>query len=115
MHILTVDDDEIALEMLNLSLQRAGYEVHSASNGREGLELLRASQCRMVITDWEMPEMDGLALCRSIRAGSFRGYVYVILLTCHNSQGEIVEGLSAGADDFIGKPFRCERLDGNGN
>jgi len=110
MHILTVDDDDIALEMLNLSLEQAGYDVVSASNGREALDVLRAHQCRMVITDWEMPEMDGLELCRSIRAESFRGYVYVILLTCHDSQGEIVRGLSAGADDFIAKPFDPEEL-----
>jgi len=110
MRILTVDDDDVALEMLNFSLQQAGHEVESAANGREALEVLRSDPCRMVITDWEMPEMNGLELCRAIRAERFSGYVYVILLTCHDSPGETVEGLSAGADDFIGKPFHPDEL-----
>ena len=110
MRVLTVDDDEMGLEMLNLALEEAGHDVVSASDGREALEMLQTNPCRMVITDWEMPEMNGIELCKAIRRGEFGGYVYVILLTGHDSADETVEGLSAGADDFIGKPFHPEEL-----
>jgi len=110
MRILIVDDDKIDLEMLDFSLTQAGHEVESADNGREAMEILRRSRCRMVVTDWEMPEMNGLELCRAIRAEEFPGYVYVILLTCHDSHEDAVVGLSAGADDFVSKPFHPEEL-----
>ena len=110
MRVLTVDDDEIALEMLNLVLSQAGHEVQSASNGRQAMEILRSDPCRMVITDWEMPVMNGLELCQAIRSEQFAGYVYTIILTSHTSTQEAVEGLSAGADDFLTKPFNPEEL-----
>jgi len=110
MQVLTVDDDKIDLEMLHLSLTEAGHEVQSANSGEQALDILRNSQCRMVITDWEMPGMNGLDLCRAIRAEQLSGYVYVILLTCRDSHQDAVEGLSAGADDFIPKPFHPGEL-----
>ena len=111
MRILTVDDDDMALEMLNSSLEQAGHEVYSAGDGREALDVLNSKPCRLVITDWEMPEMNGPELCRAIRERqSISGYVYVILLTAHDSPERTVEGLSAGADDFIGKPFDPDEL-----
>src|ERR1017187_1745945 len=105
MEILTVDDDEIALEMLNMALTQAGYEVISARNGRQAMDALRSGRCRMAITDWEMPVMNGLELCQAIREEDLPGYVYAIILTGHGSHEEAVEGLSAGADYFISKPF----------
>jgi putative two-component system response regulator len=111
MEILTVDDDEIALEMLNMSLTQAGYEVISARDGRQALDILRGGTCRMVITDWEMPVMNGLDLCRAIRDEDLLpAYVYAIILTGHGNHEEVVEGLSAGADDFIAKPFNPAEL-----
>ena len=110
MRILIVDDDEIALELLRDTLADAGYEIHSATNGREGRELLRQSGSRIVISDWDMPEMTGVELCRRIRASDGTGYVYVILLTGHESPLKAVEGMSAGADDFISKPFHPAEL-----
>ncbi len=110
MRILTVDDDEIALEMLNLSLEQAGHEVASAHNGQEALAILQGEKHRLVITDWEMPDMNGLELCRAIRDGDFPSYIYCIILTGHGSPEETVEGLSAGADDFISKPFHPGEL-----
>jgi putative two-component system response regulator len=102
---LVVDDDEIARELLCNALARAGYCTQSAQNGREALAILRTAPFRMVISDWVMPEMDGIELCRQIRAGDFPSYIYVILLTSRDQTQDIVEGLSAGADDFITKPF----------
>ena len=110
MKILTVDDDAITLEMLNLSLQEAGYETQSASNGQEAMEILRGGACRIVITDWEMPVMNGLDLCRAIRREDFPSYVYTIILTSHATSEEVVEGLTAGADDFLTKPFNPAEL-----
>ena len=105
MKILVVDDDEIARNMLEDMLVQIGYEVELACNGRQALEILQHGTCRLVISDWEMPEMNGLELCQAIRNEYFH-YIYIILLTCHDSCADIVKGLSAGADDFLSKP--CE-------
>jgi putative two-component system response regulator len=110
MNILIVDDNEIALEVLSAALTGAGHSVQCAKNGLEALDLLRASGGRLVISDWEMPVMDGLALCRAIRSGELPGYVYILLLTAHNSTEEKVTGLAAGADDFVAKPFHPAEL-----
>jgi putative two-component system response regulator len=110
MKILIVDDNEVAQDTLEMALRQEGHEVLSAANGREALDVLRASQVRMVITDWEMPEMDGLDLCRAIRAEEHHGYVYIIIVTCHDTTEETIEGISAGADDFIAKPFHPGEL-----
>lgn len=110
MRVLIVDDDEIALELLHHALAEAGYEVIVARDGRQALEVLRAGSCRLVISDWEMPQMNGIELCREIRARRFAGYVYVILVTAREGTENVVEGLDAGADDFITKPFQPTEL-----
>lgn len=110
MKILIVDDDEIALDLLEHLLTRRGYDVFRASNGQEALAILRAENCRLVISDWVMPQMTGVELCQAIREGDFSGYIYVILLTSRDRSEDIVEGLSAGADDFITKPFQPNEL-----
>ena len=74
------------------------------------MSILREGSCRLVISDWDMPEMDGLELCRAIRSGDLPGYVYMILLTVHDRTEEKVAGLAAGADDFIAKPFNPAEL-----
>jgi len=110
MRILIVDDDEVSQDILRDALEHEGYEVTSAENGAVALDILAHEDIRFVITDWEMPELDGLDLCRAIRRQSSRGYVYVVLLTSHDDSAEVVEGLSSGADDFICKPFRRAEL-----
>lgn len=114
MRVLIVDDDEFALELLHDSLADSGYEVEVARDGREALELLRKGTCRLVISDWEMPRMNGIELCREIRWRGLGSYVYIILVTARDGTDSIVEGLEAGADDFITKPFDptelCVRL-----
>lgn len=67
MQILIVDDDELSLDMLSHSLEREGYEVLRTNNGREALQILREGGCRLVISDWDMPEMSGIELCRGSR------------------------------------------------
>jgi putative two-component system response regulator len=110
MQILIADDDFIALELLRNALEESGFEVTTARDGREALDLFERGRFRLVITDWEMPRMTGLELCRAVRERSDHGYVYQILLTSHASSEEIVEGMSAGADDFIVNPFKMAEL-----
>lgn len=108
--ILVVDDDEVSRDILSDLLGRSGYDVSTAVNGRQALHALSAGDFRLVVSDWVMPEMDGLALCRAIRAANFSSYIYFILLTVRSQTRDVVEGLSAGADDFITKPFNPDEL-----
>lgn len=110
MRVLVADDDDIARDLLVNMLVRSGYEVATASNGLEALALIQQANYRLVLTDWEMPEMSGTDLCRLVRNGDFTGYVYMILVTSRNGRQETIEGLSAGADDFVKKPFDPEEL-----
>lgn len=105
MRILIVDDDDFALEVLEHALTMEQYEVVVAHSAHEALEILRTGSCHLVIADWLMPEVDGLELCRRIRKSDYSGYTYVILLTSRHEGEDIVVGLSAGADDFVAKPF----------
>jgi putative two-component system response regulator len=111
MKILIVDDDEFSLDLLGHALERDGYEVLRATNGEEALAILAEGTCRLVISDWDMPGMTGLELCETVRREDFGGYVYFILLTSHRGTDEIVRGMSAGADDFISKPFDPAELE----
>ena len=110
MRILIAEDDCVAAELLRGALAQMGYDVVSAENGRQAMELIESEHCRLVISDWEMPEMNGLELCRAIRDAGLGGYVYVILLSAREGTSHVVEGLSAGADDFMSKPFEPEEL-----
>ena len=110
MRVLIADDDEIALLVLRESLCKAGYEVETARTGKEALQIVRRGDCRIVVSDWEMPEMNGLQLCQAIRSDHLRGYVYIILLTSRNTPEERVAGLRAGADEFVGKPYNMPEL-----
>jgi putative two-component system response regulator len=110
MNVLIVDDDPIALQILGKTLEASGHKVETAGNGREALALLRRGASRTVISDWEMPEMNGIELCKAVRGEDFAGYVYFVLLTSHGDTESKVAGLSAGADDFLSKPFCAPEL-----
>lgn len=110
MRILIVDDSPVALSMLAATLTQAGYEVHQAANGKQALELIRHDQFRLVISDWEMPEMDGAELLRAVREDDLPGYVYLIILTARDTPSNAIEGLMAGADDFVSKPYNPAEL-----
>lgn len=110
MRILIVDDDEMALDVLACFLRQDGHEPVLARNGNEALGILDDQELHLVITDWVMPQMDGLELCRRIRASERPSYVYTILLTARAGMDSVVEGLSAGADDFLVKPFHPQEL-----
>jgi putative two-component system response regulator len=110
MRVLIVDDDPVTLEIIVENLRQFGYDVASASDGREAFELIRTGQFRLVVSDWQMPHMSGLDLCREIRRRNWSGYIYFILLTTHGGVENVVCGLEAGADDFLTKPFHPEEL-----
>jgi putative two-component system response regulator len=110
MNVLVVDDEPIARRVAAHTLQQAGYDVTVAQDGREALEILTRGQHRLVVSDWRMPGMDGVELCRAIRSGQFSRYIYFIMLSSHTEPEQTIEGLGAGADDYIGKPFNPAEL-----
>lgn len=110
MRVLVADDDAVTSFMLEYCLEQFGYEVTVVDNGLKALELVRTGEYQLVISDWSMPKMTGLELCRQIRQRPSSSYTYVILLTSHEGTDSVVEGLDAGADDFITKPFQPEEL-----
>ena len=92
-------------------LTENGYEVFTATNGKEGLDALEQHpSCRVVISDWEMPEMNGIEFCKAVRSQDRPGYIYFLLLTSHDQVNEKVLGLSAGADDFVTKPYESAEV-----
>ncbi len=92
--------------MLEKTLERAGYEVTAVSDGRKAVEeLCRPEGPRLALLDWVMPQLDGPAVCRTVRRKRSQRHVYLMLLTSKNSKEEIVEGLESGADDYLIKPF----------
>ena len=110
MRVLVAEDDFVTSLMLVYCLEEFGYEVTAVDNGLKALELIRTGEFQLVISDWAMPKMSGLELCRQIRKRSSSSYTYFILLTSHGGTESVVEGLDAGADDFITKPFQPEEL-----
>lgn len=108
--VLIVDDDPVILRLLSKWLEIAGYPVIQAGNGREAIQAIRAQCPKIVITDWEMPEMDGLQLCRWLREQELPNYIYTLFLTVRGSSADMIQGLEAGADDFLKKPVDREEL-----
>jgi len=108
--ILAVDDSPIYRKLVEQSLALERYTLLFAKNGREALDLFAKHQPAVVITDWTMPDIEGLELCRRIRR-DFQGvYSHLILLTSNTDKEQVVEGLAAGADDYLTKPFHPGEL-----
>jgi len=110
MHILIADDDEQTRLLLSLILTSRGHTVLEAKNGNDAWEALLANPVEILISDWMMPEMDGLELSKKIRKYPFDTYIYIILLTSRNKQGDLLAGIEAGADEFMTKPVQKEEL-----
>jgi two-component system, cell cycle response regulator len=108
--VLVVDDDELIRFRLSALLRAAGCEVYTAASGEEALRVLESHFCQIVLTDWHMPDMDGLALCRHLRAMVGQGYIYVMMLTVRDGRSDVVSGLSAGADDYVVKGASSEEI-----
>jgi len=110
MKILVVDDDPIQCKMIEKALVRGNHEVVIREDAGSAKQVLEQDQVNFVISDWMMPDMDGPAFVRWIRAAPLTGYVYVMLLTSRESPDDIQAGLNAGADDYIKKPFNVQEL-----
>jgi putative two-component system response regulator len=111
MRLLIAEDDEITRELLREVLESGGHEVVAVANGEEATQALARDRLRLVISDWMMPVMDGIGLCKWIRRQAWPWYTYVILLTSRRETGDVIEGLSAGADEFLGKPVDHAELE----
>lgn len=110
MKVLVIDDDIVSSEMLKGTLEYYGYEVHCEFDGIEGFEQIRTGEYSIVISDWDMPGLRGDELCRMVRQRQWSGYIFFILLTSHGDMRHLVDGLRAGADDFLVKPFQPDEL-----
>ena len=110
MKILVVDDQKTVGMSLSLTLEGLGHESRLVSSGVDAWNLLNVEDWRLVVTDWMMPEMDGLELCRRIRARVQTPYIYIIMLTVRTNRQDRLEGLQAGADDFLTKPVDTDEL-----
>lgn len=106
MRILVAEDDLVTRRLLKVSLERWGYEVVLVSNGSDALQvLLGESAPKLAILDWVMPGADGVEICRDIRKRNLASYIYILLLTSKATHDDLLNGLQAGADDYLIKPF----------
>jgi len=108
--ILLVDDDRFMRTILCQTLQDAGYRVSQATNGKEALELCNKTYFPIILTDWVMPEMDGIEFCRIFREKPAESYSYLILLTSQDGKDKLIAGLEAGADEYLIKPVNEAEL-----
>jgi len=109
--ILVADDDRSGAAILAAWLERRGLEPRVVNDGADALRIIQSEErLGMAILDWEMPGVDGPALCRAIRQRPERASMYVVLLTARDARADIVAGLDAGADDYLTKPFDPEEL-----
>jgi diguanylate cyclase (GGDEF)-like protein len=107
--IVVADDSPVYRALVEKVLAQEGYPVLFAKNGREALNALANHQPSLVITDWEMPDITGIELCKKMRVEQ-GSYTYIILLTSNDKKDQVIEGLAAGADDYLTKPFHSGEL-----
>lgn len=110
MKVLIADDSRLSRRLLAASLAKWQFEVVEAENGAQAWQLFQQEHYPLVLTDWMMPEMDGLELVRRIRSADLPSYVYIILLTARTEKQDLVQAMEAGADDFLAKPIDQDEL-----
>ncbi len=108
MNVLLVDDDITTLGLLEKSISKWGYDIARAENGRQALEHL--GQIDIIVSDWLMPEMNGLELCQKVRSMNIDRYIYIILVSAKDTDLDIVRGLQSGVDDYVTKPVNLAEL-----
>lgn len=108
--VLIADDEEDILQLVRRVLERAGFEVALARNGTQALELAKARPPAVAVLDVTMPGLDGLEVVRRLRADPATAAVRVLILTARAQQADIDRAMSAGADDYLAKPFRAADL-----
>ena len=111
MSVLVAEDNPVFQSMLRSMLTKWGYDARILPNGLEAWDAMQAADApRLVVLDWMMPYMDGVEVCRRIRTAAREPYVYVLLLTARTESQDLVEGMEAGADDYLTKPFNAQEL-----
>lgn len=110
MKILIAEDDIVAQRILSVTLQKAGHEVIAANDGQQAWEKLVRQPVQVIISDWMMPNMSGLDLCRKVRSRRRKDYIYFILVTALSGQENHHEAIEAGVDDFLNKPLQQDNL-----
>ncbi len=108
--IMTVDDSASVRLMVNFTLRELGYEILEAENGKAALKEMEGKQIHMLITDINMPEMDGISLVKKVRASSAYKFIPIIMLTTESQAEKKLEGKEAGATGWIVKPFKPDQL-----
>lgn len=108
--VVLADDDPALLRLVSRWLERNGYEVRQAADGREALAAVESECPDFLITDWEMPHVDGPELCRRVRQMQLPHYVYIFFVTAKSEHDTLIAGLEAGADDFLTKPVHSQEL-----
>ncbi len=108
--IMTVDDSASVRQMVSFTLREAGYDVVEACDGKDALAKINGAQLNLIVTDLNMPNMDGIELIKNVRASSSHKFVPIIMLTTESQDSKKMEGKSAGATGWIVKPFRPEQL-----
>src|SRR5262249_53395604 len=104
LRLLLAEDDATQRLLMSRVLTKAGYQGEAVARGEHALERIQTGAFQMLVTDWEMPGLDGVNLCRRVRETELASYVYILMLTANSTQEGVVAGLDAGADDFIRKP-----------
>jgi sigma-B regulation protein RsbU (phosphoserine phosphatase) len=110
MKIVVADDDANTRLLLSGSLRKQGWEVVACADGEAAWTAMQAGDIEILITDWEMPVLDGLGLCHRIRKAGPGPGPYILLLTHHGDVETLVSGIDAGADDYLSKPFNPVEL-----
>lgn len=110
MKVLIAEDDMVSRIVLEANLKKWGYDVIVTTNGRDAWKKAEENDISIAVLDWMMPEMDGLEVCRRIRAREGVKYTYIIFLTARERQVDILQGFEAGADDYVSKPFHQDEL-----
>ena len=110
MKILVADDDSTSRLIVQTALRSLGHECHIVSDGGQAWEAFQTHRPDVVISDWMMPGLTGLELCRNIRADASGAYTFIIMVTSQGGHDEILEGMSAGADDYLIKPLDSDDL-----
>lgn len=108
--ILVIDDEEDLIELVRYNLNKEGFEVAGASDGESGLVQAKRNKPDVIIIDLMLPGIDGLEVCRALRAGSETSHIPLIMLTAKGSESDRIVGLELGADDYITKPFSPREL-----
>ncbi len=108
--IITVDDSASVRQMVGFTLKEAGYQVIEASDGRDAVSKMNGRQINLVVTDLNMPNMDGIELIKNVRANPAYKFIPILMLTTESQTEKKVEGKKAGATGWIIKPFQPEQL-----